>query len=96
MYKQINVWRRIDSRTAACYRCFERLSDGFFAVQSVDYFRLPLTAAQRETLGSQFVELFIEEDPFERSGGFPSLMEALAAHDRDFQDDEATGSRSPS
>lgn len=95
MYRQINVWRRIDSKTAACYRCFERLSDGFVAVQSVDYFRLPLSAAQRATFGSQLVELFIEEDPIERSGGFPSLMEAIAAHDRDFRDDAAAAPLSP-
>lgn len=96
MYRQISVWRRIDSQTAACYRCFERLSDGVVAVQSVDYFRLPLSAAQRAAAGSQLAELFIEEDPIARSGGYPSVMEAIAAHDRDFRDDVATDPRSPS
>ncbi len=96
MYKQINVWRRIDSTTAACYRCFERLSDGLAAVQSVDYFHLPLSEAEQVTSGSQLVELFIEEDPIERSGGFPSVTEAIAAHDRNFEDDTVEDPRSQS
>lgn len=96
MYRQINVWRRIDPGTAACYRCFESILDGSYCVQSVDYFRLPLDDAQQKHLRAQLVELFVEQDPLERSGGFPTLAEAIAAHDRDFDDDAMAVDHSPS
>jgi len=96
MYRRIDVWRRIDPGTVACYRCFESISDGRYCVQSLDYFRLPLDDVQQRQLGVQLVELFAEEDPLERSGGFPTLAEAIAAHDRDFDDDTLTVGRSPS
>jgi hypothetical protein len=32
----------------------------------------------------QFLELFVEEEPAERSGGFASVEEAIAAHEKEF------------
>lgn len=50
----------IDGKTAICYQCFQRLTDGQFCVQSVDYYHLPLQDAQVKALDGQFLELFID------------------------------------
>ena len=85
LYREILVWQRVGSRSVACYRCLQRLSDGLFCVQSKDLFHLPASEKQRQDLASQFVELLVEEDPVSRSGGFASLEDAIRAHELYFQ-----------
>lgn len=88
MFKAIDVWKRLDSSTAICYRCFERLSDGQFCVQSADYYSLPLDEEQVRMLDRQFLELFLEESPEQRSPLYSTLTEAIAMFDLDFADGE--------
>jgi hypothetical protein len=90
MFKAIDVWKRINDTTAIRYRCFERLADHQFCVQSADCYYLPLRQEQVKALEQQFVELLIEEAPDERSPLYPSLEEAIAQYDLEFTDDFAT------
>jgi hypothetical protein len=87
MFKAIDIWKRIDDTAASRYRCFQRLSDGQFCVQSADYYHLPLNEKQIKTLDKQFLELFIEESPDRRSSLHPTLEEAVAKYELDFADD---------
>lgn len=84
LYKAIDVWKKVDRSTAVRYRCFESLQSKRYYVQNSDFYRLPLNEKQVLNLNSQFVELFLEEEPSNRAGGYPTLEEAIAAHDRDF------------
>ncbi|MBR8833056.1 MAG: hypothetical protein DSM106950_03170 [Stigonema ocellatum SAG 48.90 = DSM 106950] len=95
MFKAIDIWKRIDDTAAIRYRCFERLTDGQFCVQSVDYYHLPLNEKQIKTLDNQFLELFIEESPDQRSSLHPTLEEAIAQYDQDFTDDVASSPLEP-
>jgi hypothetical protein len=46
MFKAIDIWKKLDDTAAIRYRCFERIADGQFCVQSADYFHLPLRQDQ--------------------------------------------------
>ena len=66
----------------ARYRCFEILSQGRYCVQSCDF----VSPDQRAFLDRQFVELLSEAAPDERAASYATLEEAIAAHDREFDD----------
>lgn len=84
-YKAIDVWSKKDRVTVVRYRCFQLLPDGGYTVQKSDYYKAPF----RDTLSAQhekqFLELLSEESPKVRSALFPTLIEAVSAFDRDFQ-----------
>ena len=67
------------------YRCLRNLGTGLFHVQSADTYRMPIDPAILRQHESQFLELLIEEAPSARSTGYSSLEQAIAAHDRDFE-----------
>lgn len=83
-YRVIDVWQRLDGSTAIRYRCFESLQSNRYCVQSADFYRLPLADKQISNLDAQFLELFIEQEPSSRSSEYPTLAEAIAAHNKDF------------
>jgi hypothetical protein len=87
MFKAIDIWKRIDDTAAIRYRCFERLADGQFCVQSADYYQLPLNEQQIKALDQQFLELFLEASPDQRSSSHPTLEAAIAQYAQDFADD---------
>ncbi|MEC4818936.1 MAG: hypothetical protein SAK29_37525 [Scytonema sp. PMC 1069.18] len=87
MFKTIDIWKRLDHTTAVRYRCFQRLMDGQFCVQSADYYYLPIREEQVRTLDRQFLELFIEEAPDQRCEVYPNLEEAIAMYEKEFADD---------
>ncbi|MBO3459923.1 hypothetical protein G7B40_040050 [Aetokthonos hydrillicola Thurmond2011] len=87
MFKAIDVWKRLDTTTAVRYRCFQRLTDGQFCVQSADYYYLPIREEQVRSLDRQFLELFVEEAPDERCEVYPRLEEAIAMYESEFADD---------
>jgi hypothetical protein len=84
MFTSIEVWKRVDERTAIRYQCFRSQGTGKYSVQSADFYQLPFDPARSSTLNKQHVELFIEQPPDARSGGFDTIEEAIAAHDNDF------------
>jgi hypothetical protein len=81
LYRSIDVWERKDETTLVRYRCFESLSNNTYSVQSADFYR---NGTATNVLDSQFIELLLEQDPVERTGGYPTLVEAVAAHKREF------------
>ena len=85
LYRAIDVWKRVDGSTAVRYRCLESLQSKMYCVQSADFYRLPLADKQISNLDAQFLELLIEQEPSTRGGEYPTLDEAITAHDRDFE-----------
>ncbi len=84
MFIEVMVWKHLDSATAVRYCCLNDLAVGKYAVQSADFFRLPLDEKQFRDFEKQFVELFTETSPRERCLWFDTLEEAIKAHDQDF------------
>ncbi len=84
LYKPIDVWRKKGTECAIRYRCFEILGENKFCVQSVDYFHLPVTEEKIHQLEKQFIELFIEVDPEDRSNLFSTIEEAILRYDEEF------------
>lgn len=81
----INVWRRLDDGRLVHYRCFQLVPRGGYCVQSADFYSLPIDQDRRKDLENQFLELLVEQPPNLRSGVFPTLEEAIARHDADFE-----------
>lgn len=84
LFIEVMIWKYFDGATAVRYCCFHDLADGKYAVQSADFFRIPLTEIQFRNFEKQFVELFTEISPRERCVWFDSLEEAIKAHEHDF------------
>lgn len=85
LFEEIMVWKRLDENTAVKYCCFRDHQNNRYAVQSADFFRLPVDNAQVMHSERQKVELLIESSPGERSGWFDSLEQAIAEHDVAFR-----------
>jgi len=84
MYRELSIWKRIDSERAVHFRCFEDVASRLFCVQSADFYALPVTANARLQFDRQFVQLFIEVEPMERSRWFATVDQAIAAHEEEF------------
>jgi hypothetical protein len=85
MYKAIDIWKRIDEDQGVRYRCFQRLNDGFYCVQSADFYSLPLDEDQIRYLDKKFLEFLIEEDPDQRVEMHETLEKAILIHEKDFE-----------
>ncbi|MFC5475095.1 hypothetical protein [Paraherbaspirillum soli] len=84
LFKEVMVWKRLGDTSAVRYCCLNDLKTDQYAVQSADFFRLPLEEQQFRNFQSQFAELFIEVSVHERCDWYDSLEDAIRAHDRDF------------
>jgi len=82
LYRQINVWQRINKGRIAIYRCFEILPPGKYCVQSKDFFSVPIDDEEWRRSERQFLELLSEMVP----GGYSydTLEDALRRFDEDF------------
>jgi hypothetical protein len=87
-YKAIDVWSRRDRGTIVRYRCFQLLPDGGYSVQSADHYHAPFRDDRPAQHEKQFLELFLQEAPEVRAPLLPTLLEAIRAFDRDFEEDE--------
>lgn len=84
VFEEVDVWVRGNGEVYR-YRCFRRLSDGRYCVQSMDVLRPGGDPATVRLLADdQFVELLTEADPTVRSPTFSSLPEAIEAHNAEF------------
>jgi hypothetical protein len=79
LYEAIDVWRKQSDGTAIRYRCFKVLPEDGYCVQSADYY-----PTANVDLEKQFIELFAEQEPDERSGIFSTLEEAITNFDQEF------------
>ena len=82
LYRSVDVWVRLESDRVACYRCLKILPGGGYVAQGKDFFTLPV-AASASFLERQFVTLLAEIAPEERGGEYPTLEQAIAAHERE-------------
>jgi hypothetical protein len=81
LYRAVEVWARIEDNTVVRYRCLQSLDNGKYCVQSADFYH---KGKEPSALDAQFIELFTEQDPAERSGQHDTLEAAIAAHNREF------------
>lgn len=89
-YKEITIWKPVDERTVARYRCFEILPDGKFIVQSKDFIYEDSDKLYRENLEMYFIESLSSELFEEMSAEASSTIEqAIAKHEADFAELEA-------
>ena len=88
LYRLINIFRRLKEGEVIVYRCFMKLPDLGYSVQSADRVRLPLQEAELALHDKQLWELLIEEAPESRSGLFPTIEEAIADFERSFEEGE--------
>lgn len=84
MFKAMDVWKRISDSEAVRYRCFQSLQTGKYSVQSADFYRSPENRGQSADIERQYVELFVEQAPDERSGAYQTLQVAIEAHEAEF------------
>lgn len=84
MYVSINVMKRASDHVVV-YRCFQRLSDGAYFVQSADRVWLPVQLEKLQSLETQFWELLIEDEPETRSSPALTLQDAIRAFDACFE-----------
>jgi len=86
-YKEINIWKPIDSKIVARYRCFEVLPDGKFFVQAKDYIYEDSDKTDRENLEMYFIESLSKEN-FEKMAKEACLTinEAIVKHEIDFKE----------
>ena len=87
LFKMFSVCRRLPDEVVV-YRCFERLDDHRFFVQSADRLRLPIERGLVETHESQLWELLLEASPEERGASGATVEEAITAFDAAFVEDE--------
>ena len=83
VFEAVDVWVRGEDELYR-YRCFRRISDNRYCVQSMDVVRPDDDPAEFTFLERQFVELLTEWDPTVRSPTFASLEEAIQAFDAQF------------
>jgi len=81
MYRAIDVWERKNGGTAVRYRCLQSLDTGRYCVQTADFYHHGKPAV---SLDNQFIELFTEQDPAQRSSEYDTLEAAIVAHKREF------------
>jgi hypothetical protein len=84
MFRSFDVWKRTENGELIRYRCFESTPEGTFCVQSADFFRRPIQSQRLVELETQWIELLLEQSPFERSRSFPTVEEAIAHHNSEF------------
>lgn len=84
MFREVSVWKRVDGASAARYRCFQNVETGEYAVQSMDFYRLPIDEMQLTHFERQFVELLVESSPLARCEWFETIEEAISRHEADF------------
>ena len=86
IYRSIDIWKRKNGRYAIRYRCLELIGQNEFCVQSCDYYYYPVDENQIIQSDKQFIDLFVEIAPEDRTKFYPSLDEAIYAHENEFTD----------
>lgn len=87
MFESISVWRRASDGTLRHYRCFKSLTTGGYSVQSCDFYPTSFDSEKAAFFGEHSLHLLAESSPEERAGSFVTLLEAIEAHDRDFENE---------
>lgn len=91
LFKEINVWKPIDEKTMARYRCFEVIPDGKFFVKSEDYLYEDSDETYRKNLDDYFYESLDGEILNDLADeACDTIEEAIEKHLKDFEDLKVT------
>ena len=80
LFEEIMVWRRLNDGCAARYACLRELGANRYAIQSIDYFHLPVQDDVVHLFQRQFAELVIDSAE-DRKDWFDTLDAAITAFD---------------
>jgi hypothetical protein len=85
LFKEINVWKRIDNNKILLYRCFEVLPDNTYFVKCSNYFYEDFDDEQFNRLNKEFAEsLFYDSLIIHQEKAYSSIIEAINAHEEEF------------
>ena len=87
LFREISVWRRIDDDTLLRYRCLLVLPDGGYCVKSSHFYRYPLSLDDGQIMQAEFYfldSLFQDGLSEAAQETYDTLEEAIAKHDKDF------------
>lgn len=85
--REINIWKPVDERTVARYRCFEILPDRTFFVQSKDHIYEDSDEKYLESLDDYFFGSLSKEIFEEMSkNASDTVEEAIVRHEEDFKE----------
>lgn len=85
-YQPIDIWTEVQGNVFYCYTLFKRLSDGKYAVQSKDAYRINSIDECLKDFRRQRVSLFMEESIDERGIFEDSIESAILKFERSFDD----------
>jgi hypothetical protein len=88
LYLALNVYRRLSPEEVVVYRCFKKLPDNGYSVQSADRIKASSKQQDLQQHEAQLAELFMDELPDVRAGSFPTLEEAISRFERSFDEDD--------
>ena len=87
-YRPLEIWARLDSKSMICCTMFQRMSGGYYVVQSGDrYYENDKLKDSITWLGKQKYELFIEGNIEEFDLFRKTIGEAVDAFEDFFLDD---------
>lgn len=85
LYESIDVWEKVSDNSVAIYRIFKRISDGFYSVQSKDFFYMNKNfKEQAEYFLSQKVSLFCEMNIDKREKFYKSIEICITEYNKEF------------
>lgn len=82
------MWRQLDDDTLQRYRCLQVVPDGGYCVKSSHLYRYPLSLDDQQVKQAEyyFVDGMFQDGLVElMKETYPTLEDAIAAHDKDFQ-----------
>ena len=86
-YKSIEVWEKKSHDSVVVYQVFQRLTDGYYAIQSKDtYYCNNNLKKQKESFFNQKIQLFLQEDIENREVFVPSIEDAIKKFNMDFEE----------
>jgi hypothetical protein len=83
LYERVDIWRRANSSVVR-YVILRRHDDRKVAIQSADFFYLPVDPKQTAQFEQQFVELLAEISPLDRCSWHETFEDAISYHEQDF------------
>jgi len=89
LFQEITVWERISDTLAIKYCGLHHFESQQYAIQSADYFHLPITQAQLLASQKQCVELLLDECPKVRCDWYHSVPAAILAFHQQLKSDTA-------
>jgi hypothetical protein len=84
LYREVIVWKRVSEKEITRYCCFERLPEGGYGVQSIDWYHLPLNEKNSKSLDNNFLGLMVEDTLINQTKLYTTVVEAIAAFEKNF------------